>query len=52
MLLLNELTQNDCIPATLVFGTGAVGLPVPPVELVYQRKLLPDDGVAVRATAL
>ena len=42
------LTYQVVVPAEVVEGTGAVGLPVPLVATVYQSRLLP---VAVNAVA-
>jgi hypothetical protein len=36
----------------VVVGVGAVELAVPPVAAVYQSKLDPDAGVAVKAVAV
>lgn len=39
-------------PAVAVEGVGAVVLPVPPVAVVYQSKVLLPVAVAVRGTAV
>ena len=43
------LTYQVVLPALVVGGMGATGLPVPPVRAVYQSRLLP---VAVKAVAV
>jgi hypothetical protein len=43
------LTQYEVLPVVAVEGVGAVGLPVPPVAVVYHNNPVP---VAVRGTAV
>ena len=46
------LTQYDVVPAVAVDGVGAVDDPVPPVDVVYQSKVLPAVAVALSAVAV
>ena len=43
------LTQWDVVPMVPVLGVGAVVFPVPPVDVMYHKRLLPPavSGVAV-----
>ena len=43
------LTYHVVLPTLVVGGMGAMGLPVPPVGVVYQSRLAP---VAVKAVAV
>ena len=43
------LTYQVVVPAVVVEGVGAVAVPVPPVGVVYQSRLVP---VAVSAVAV